>query len=223
SLAMDLVALGIIVNCVVIHYKRGFLRSVLRYFGNIAILHAAIFGARAAAPVVFRQFFAKTLETRMAALISENAVHSTRQLLDSLVGFLPEATLEPLTATLEDSLNFAAPDIAQQAVDHVLAPFITPIIAVVLFFVLFIVLWVALKLVSLALKGVSALPVVGTVNRLLGGVAGVLIAFIYIFLLLCAVWAYDWMVPDAPLGPVWFSRSLVWKLLSPANIFSFFQ
>lgn len=221
SILMDLIALVILIVCIILNMKRGFLRSIVAFFGNLAAFVVSIFAARAIAPFIFRQFFRRGMESRMAELIQAYAIDSTRGLLDNLVGFLPEQTLEGFAASLDGTLNFSAPNIASQVVDNVVAPVLTPFIAVIVFLVIFLLLWIVLKVLYLMARAVSAIPMLGGMNRLLGAVVGILIAAIYIYLILCIVWAYDWMRPETAVGTLWFSKSVLWNLMSIINIFTF--
>jgi len=220
---MDFIAVAIIVLTVIFSARKGFLRSILDFFGKIATFVIAILAARQLAPVIFNHFFRAGMEERIAGVIEAHAVHNTRQLLDNLVGFLPEGMLESMSASLEQMLDFNAPDVANRVVDVVVEPFLTPFIGVILFLIFVIILWIALRLLTMLLRGVEKIPLVGTLNHILGAVVGLLLAAIYIYLLLCIIWAYDWMSPGNPIGQAWFGHSILWQLTEPINIFTLFQ
>lgn len=220
SLLLDIVAIGVVVICALFYARKGFIKGVINFFGTLISLVVAVFASRMLAPAVFEAFFRKGLETRMAESIVQGGFTSIRQLLDSVLSFLPGNAITLIETNLQLSLDLAAPDLAVQVVDQVLKPLVTPLIATILFFVLLSMVRVLMGIIATLAGGLGKLPGIGLANRVLGAATGVLIGGLYIYLGLCVVWAYDAITPQASLGADYFSNSVVFRLLSNLNFFA---
>lgn len=217
SLAMDLIALAIVAACAAFYARRGFIAGIFGLFGTLAAIVLAALAARRLAPILFGLLFRPGLVERMQAAIAGGGAQSLSELLASALGFLPEELLAAVAGNLGAALDFAAPDIAEMVADQVVAPMVLPLIAAVLFFLLFGLVRVLLGLVQRMAVGLGRLPVISTVNGLLGAAAGACVGSLYVFLGLCAVFAHDALYPAAAFGPRYFSTSIVYTLLSRFN------
>ena len=86
-------------------------------------------------------------------------------------------------------LTGSAPELAEQVVNQVIAPLLTPIIAIVVFFVAFALCKVIVGFVVEVLTNFNRIPILGSVNKLLGFAMGLLAGVVDLYLILCAVWA----------------------------------
>lgn len=220
SLAMDIIALAVVLVCAAYYSRKGFLAAFISFFGTLVALVAAALIAYNFAPMVFTQFFKPGLEEKMALLISQQGVDSLSQLLHGTLTFLPEAAIDAAVDAFDTSLNFAAPDIASNVVEQVLRPLVTPLIMVILYFVVFAVLRILLAVLRGVAMGVGRLPVINTVNRAFGGAMGTLVGALYVFIALCIIWGYGSITQQSLFEEVYFAKSLVWRLFSGLNFFA---
>lgn len=219
SLILDLVALIILALCAAYYARKGFVAAVFSFLGSLLALVLASFAAGYMAPIIFNNFFRGQMEESLASTIAEASIVNTDQLLNSLVGFLPESMLEVISNTLSPSLDFSAPDIAQRAVSTVIEPIITPFITIIVFLVLFFIFRLLIGGIRKLATGVARAPIISTANGILGAVTGILVGLLYIFLILCLIWGYDMLNPAEAFGTQYFGNSITWKLLSNFNFF----
>ena len=173
--------------------RKGFLAGVVQLTGNLI----SLFGARQfsgwAAGQVFERFFAGSFRDQIAASISAEGAVSLSGIAARYAGFLPESFRASIVEACERSISAVLNDnavlLADVIVQKVLAPLLTPVISLVLFFVAFALLRMLVSLLVTVLGLVNKLPLVGTVNHLLGVPMGALAGLADVFLLLCVVWA----------------------------------
>ena len=220
SLVMDLVSLAIISLCAAYYARRGFISGVFSFFGTLIALVLAGLAAYHLSGGIFNTVFRPGLEEKVATSIAEQGFSSLSSFLAGLLTFLPSSIIDTVLAALEPSVDVTAGDLAHQIVTEVLGPIITPFIMVILFFLVFSLVRVLVGVVRSLAVGLARMPAMNTVNTALGAVVGVLIAGLYIYLALCAIWAYDSINPTNPVGSVYFSKSIVYQLLSPLNFFA---
>lgn len=220
SIIFDIICFALIIGCTIYFASKGLLAGLLSLLGTIASLVIAFFASRALAPNIFEWLFRDRLIDSTHAAIAEHAVANIGDLLDEVVGFLPDFVKEPIIAqfggdiTLFDSWEFAT-----RVVDDVITPIVTPIIAVILFVIIFALLRLLFSVLTRLLRGVNRVPVIGTANRVLGGVAGVLIGLLYVFLLVVVLSALSSLYgSEADPGGL-FGRSLFYRLFSHISIF----
>src|SRR5699024_2273734 len=108
-------------------------------------------------------------------------------------GFLPESVRRPVVEACERALDGLLTGnvvvMADTIVQDVIRPLLTPVFSLVLFFLCFAGLRMLISLLVTVLGLVNHLPLVGTVNHLLGVPVGALAGLADVFLLLCVVWA----------------------------------
>lgn len=219
SILLDIAALLLVVICSVIYARKGLLSGIVVLLGTAAAIILATAVADQLSPAVFENFFRSSLEQRTVEAISQQSVANIDELLRSVLGFLPENTISAIVEGITANLDFSAGDIAHQIVEQVIAPLVIPIISVVVFFVVFAVVKVVVRLLASALTGMNKMPVLGGVNQALGAVMGLLIGLLYVFLLLCIIWAVG-AAYGGTLVEETFSTSILYNVTSGLNIFS---
>lgn len=185
----DLVMLALLVTVAFIYARRGFAAGLVQFVGNLASLIGALVLSRQASPVLFEEFFQNGFVTSIQNTISAEGTVNIQSTIEKYAGFLPESIKQSLTASASGLLDSGAPDLAAKLVDEVIAPLLTPIIAIVLFFVAFALCRLLVGLLVAVLTNVNRIPVMGSVNRFLGFLMGLLAGVVDLYLVLCAVWA----------------------------------
>lgn len=220
SFIFDLVCLAILIGSAAWCAHKGFLVSLISFFGTLVAILLAFFAARTLSPWLFDVMFRPSLEESMTQALSGQGVGDIHALLKQFVGFLPEAMIDSLAEQLGASLNFAAPDIAGQVVTTVVSPLVVPFISVVVFFVLFLVLRLLFWLLRKVAGGVGAIPGISLVNKAFGAFMGIFVGALYVYLLLCALWAWDALSPATSPGLQYFTRSVFYRVLYGLNFFA---
>ncbi len=220
SVLFDLAMLGILIGCAAYYAHKGFLASLVSFFGTVLSIVVAVLLARYLAPVVFDHLLRPGLEARVTEAISGQALTTVADVLRSVLDFLPEAVIEAVAASVGTTVDFAAAEVSSQLVTQVVQPFVVPLLILLLFLILFLLLRFVVFLLGKLLSGVNKLPVVGTLNGALGAVMGVLLGVLYVFLLLCAIWLLDAVFLAGSIQGDYLAGSVVLRLMAPFNFFT---
>lgn len=178
----DIILLLIFVLAVVWGAYRGAVRTVL---GIVAFLLAGFMAVKIGvylAPEIYDRFFSESI----ASAIQDNlpsatdAVSSANQ-AEAALNALPES-IRNLAAAAGIDLNiiqaqlssyqYSGSDIAQSIEGSVIAPLVTTVCKVLIAIIAFILIYIILRLLICLIDRFFDLPVLGTVNRVLGGVLG---------------------------------------------------
>ena len=181
SLIYDLIFLVLFAVVAVRSWHRGFLASLAELIGAIFGVGIAIWASQTIAPQIYEKFLGASVADRVEAAITQ----SNGNIAEALQGitFLPES----MQQSLLDMLTNAGSDVPAK-VAEALQPLILPFVQVLLFVVLCVVVrWVFRLLVSV-LRWFNGVPLLGSVNRLLGLVLGLANGAVDCWLLALALW-----------------------------------
>lgn len=189
AILLDVALVGVVVFTVAYYMRRGFLAGLLGLVGNLASLALAWFLSGRVSPTLFENFFKSGLIDQTARLISEQGAAGVQAILDKFSAFLPASLLESITQQADSIFNSGAPDMALAIVENVVAPLVMPLIGVVVFFAVFVLGRVVISLLAAIFSNVNRVPLVGSVNRGLGAVIGLVAGLINVLMVLCIIWA----------------------------------
>lgn len=185
NIALDLILLCIIILTVVLGLSKGFIKSAIQFLGSVlSACLASVFGGMAAT-WIFNKFFREPFLERISSAVSglsgeESIVGAFGALPDFILRALQEIgiTQENLMARLQTSQG----QIAETLVDAVSPVFIMllKVFAVIILFMLFMII---IKAVSGLLGDLFHLQLLGSVDKLLGAVFGLLYALMLIWLI----------------------------------------
>ena len=181
SLIYDLLFLAIFAVVAVRSWRKGFLASLAELIGAVFGVGIAVWASRTAAPELYEKFLSASVADRVEAAIQQ----SNGNLAEALQGitFLPDSMQQSLLDLLTDAGNDVPAKVAAA-----LEPLILPFVQVLLFVVLcLIVRWVFRLLVGV-LRWFNGVPLLGSVNRLLGLVMGLANGAVDCWLLALALW-----------------------------------
>lgn len=215
---LDLACLAVIALCVVIYARKGFLAGFVSFFGKLIALLTAAFIARELGPVLFDTLFRPGLESRLAESVAGD-VSSLSGLVSSALGGWSDTIVDAVIGMVGSQVDIAAGNAVATIIEQVIAPLVTLFITAIAFFVLFALLSFVVRLLKKALRLANRVPVLSLVNRIFGGIMGVPVATLYIFIGLCVIWGYSAFSPDAQVG-TWLGQSLVARLMAPLNFFA---
>ena len=188
ALILDIVLLFVVLLTVIHYTKQGFVAGLLELIGNLASLVLAWFVSNRISPTVFENFFKSGLITKTAETIQVQGGVNLASILDGLSGLLPQKFIDSIVNSTSGLLDTSAPDIAQQIVENIIAPLVVPLITVVLFFATFIICRLLVAFLVATLSNINKIPLVGTANKGLGILLGVISGGINVLLVLCLIW-----------------------------------
>jgi uncharacterized membrane protein required for colicin V production len=193
SFIFDMICLAVLLVLALIYARKGLVATLVQCFGTLASLIGARVLADWASPIIFESFLAQGFYSRISTTITENGTVNLSDLAEKYAGFLPQqlidSVVQSVQGTVDGALSSNAANIADTVVTQVIEPLFTPVISIVLFFVAFAVFRMLVSLIVTALTNVNRLPVIGSVNRWLGFLVGLLAGSVDLFLILCALWA----------------------------------
>lgn len=219
SITLDLVVLAMIVACALYYRRRGFVSCILGFVGALVSLFASVTLGNVLAPRLFNALFRQRMVATTTDAIAQYAEPTLRDVLGNVVGYLPGTALDEMATAAGGNLAGVSQDMAATIVDHVIAPVIVPLITVCLFILFFLLFRLVFGLFGKMLRSVNYVPVVGSLNRVLGFVMGIVIALLYAFLIVCVIWLLDAAYGPEQFGQMYFNGSILYRLVQGMNIF----
>ena len=196
-------------------WRRGFVSSLMLLIGGVAGIFGAVLVARTAGPVIYNDYVGASIAEKVSAALAESGGDAAAA-VQSLT-FLPESIRQTLVDTMTEVTGEATPHVIE-----VLEPIVLPLIQVILFLVVCVAVRWLFRALAWALRGCNSIPLVGSLNRLLGLVLGALTGVLNCWLLSLGLWLAGMLAN----GQVEFLRSsvmgqsLIYSLLSGLNPFT---
>ncbi len=199
---LDLILFGVFVLFVIMGVLRGFFRSIVQFLGAViaACLSAALGGMAAQwlFDTLFRGALIERVQASLSSLGTSDALSSVENLLYSLPDFLVRA-LEDAGVTASSIRGGIANGsaMAAESIVSLLAPTFISFLKVLAVIVIFALLMVVVRILAEVLSSVLRLPVLGTLDSILGGVCGFLMALVMVWIVLAAVQVFVPMLDSA--------------------------
>lgn len=192
SVVLDLLVLLILIVTVVCGYRRGFIQTMLQLVVWVASFALALFLSSPIATAAFDGLFAEGIEIKLSESLQNMPSLAPAEQVEALLEELPD----PITSVLENNDDLktmlneleklqenstaTANSVAHSLVSNVVRPVAVMLLRFVVFLILFIVLLFLLRLVKNLIKPVSKLPIIHTVDGILGAVLGAAKGLIYV-------------------------------------------
>ncbi|HIR53105.1 MAG TPA: CvpA family protein [Candidatus Onthovicinus excrementipullorum] len=228
GLVFDICLVLIFVLMICLGVYKGAVRTVL---GIIALVLAGFLAVKLGsylAPLIYDKFFSESIAAAIQSnLPDEGTAISAAQQAQSAMESLPDfvrnmaasfgINLNEIQAQIS-SYDYSGADIAQNIEGSVIAPLVTAVCKVIVVIVAFLLLYIIFRLLICLIDRFFDLPVLGTANRILGGILGAvkgLIAVVLVSFLIEAVVALFFDPGSSAAQGV--SDSRVIALLDPYN------
>ncbi len=197
--ALDLIIAVVCVLFVAIGAHRGFIRSAAHFLGAV---FAASFAGILGGPVaqwLFDMLFRPALVERIGESLIELGNGDTYTMVQGVFASLPDFLIRALesggvTAASVTEAMAAQSGQAADLVASALAPVFVGFLKVLVVIVLFCLFMVLVRVVSNLLAAAFRLPVLNAVDGLLGGVFGLFLAVVSIWIVLAAVHVFTPML-----------------------------
>ncbi len=182
SLILDIILIAILVAFIVAAVKKGFVLSLLELVAVIAAFALAF----SFSPVVAQGVYDGIVEDAMiesieaqldqnvdTSNIAETAELTLSVLPDFVVSLASSAgvNVEEIKETISTA-NLSSENLANELVTKIAQPIVVGVLTVVFFIILALLLCFVLKIVAKLISKLFDLPLVGKVNKTLGGVLG---------------------------------------------------
>lgn len=197
-------------------YRQGFLQSAVRTIGFLAAGIVAFAGSRVLSEACYQLFFRDKLSATLETAILNTAdtsdfsgkMQAVIDSLPSLVQNVLSATgvsAETLAGQLNDNAQQSAQQISEMLMDTVLHPLIVTMLNGICFLILFGAVMILVRSLVKVLRGVRRIPLVGSLNALLGGAMGLVEAAVVWYVVTIALH----FVLDISGGFSWLNRETI--------------
>ena len=197
SIVIDLLLVAIVILIVLFAAKKGFVRSVLSLLGTIVAIVVSYFLAKCLAGMIFDSMVRPWLTDMVHTQVLEAGVQDIQSAVAGLYASLPSmfsgmlnmifGSQEELVSQLQSSMNGDIAATLSNLLADAMAPFVTMLIGSLLFILFFILCGIVLRIIDKVLISVRHLPVVGSLDGVLGGALGIVQALIVVVLCALAV------------------------------------
>ncbi len=182
------------------YVKIGFLAAIIQIFGTfISIVGAYVF-ASFADTIVYEFLFEEALAQQLEKLITDGGASGMETLSEIVLSVLPSG----MQGSFQDiSSNVAllettggTEQMVQAIMENIVSPMVTQVVFMALFFIGFAVCRMVVYLLVKLLKAANYIPVLGSVNRVLGWVLGVVGGALDFYLVFCVLWGIILLTGD---------------------------
>ncbi len=174
--------------------RKGLIASLITTFGYFVSLALSIFGGRFLSKLIFAMFFEAPIANSIDSKISQSFnASSIGGMLDSALESVPKMfkgiienqkiTSAQMAQQIGSQVMSGEISIGHAITQNYIEPVVCIILQIVLAALLFSVLMFAVKIISRMARGVKKIPLLGPVNKLLGGALGFIQASIIIYLI----------------------------------------
>lgn len=189
---LDIAVLITVVLFALIGAKKGFIKACADFIGAFAAMIAAGILSRPAAEWVYYTFFHDALMEKIAAAITGlDAVEAVQAVFSEFPAVIRRAlaAVGISESGVIEQVEGSVLDIAE-SITTAISPMLISFVQVLAMVVLFILLLVVIRALASFLTGLFELPVLHSVNGLLGAVFGILMGIIAIWIVLACVQAF---------------------------------
>lgn len=196
SVVLDGIVVFVLLMSVWMSYRRGLVKTIVSVVGYFLSFFVAEFLGQRLADFLFDNCLSKPINDRIVNTINNSlsagginrATYDLSHILPDWLakGLLNGQTLPETTVNMlnQNNIEGAAGSITVQVVK----PVVVVILSLSLFFIIFLVLRFLLHYIFKITGVIRKMPVVGTINGLLGGVLGVAKAALYLIMIAVLVW-----------------------------------
>lgn len=192
SLLIDVVAVFVGLFIVFRAYKMGFLRSVVLLIGYVASIIAALYLSNIIASYLYDNFIRvaiiENINQTMTAVTEGTITAAVPLILEMLPAFLSGTVLsslggqENVIKILEEQTGGIVENLGIAVADFVVQPIVYSLLQAVICLLIFIFCVIIVKIIAKIFKGFYAIPILGTLNCILGGILGIVQAGVYLLL-----------------------------------------
>jgi uncharacterized membrane protein required for colicin V production len=196
---MDVSLLVLLIISFVIGFKKGLIRSVVDLFGGIiSALLAAFVGARCSEWLYDKLFRPSVLGKVTDAIGTSQGADAVTNVFKSLPDFIVRLfNLNGVTEqTVMKAINNQTDNMAEIITDAI-SPLLIAIIKVFIIIFLFLLFMIILKAIASALTKLFSVPVLHQINGLLGGLFGLCLGLLIIWVFLGALNFFEPMMTTA--------------------------
>ncbi len=191
SVIFDIIALVLAIFIIARSASKGFISSIISFFGGLASLILSSFLSRPLAEYIYGLFLKDKIISSITESIGNVSTNSASEFLNSLeqsVQSLPSPIValfqsngQSVVDIVTNNLGQGVQTIAEDLSLKIIEPLFITLISTVFFIILFIILSLVFNLLSKLFVGIKKIPVIGKINSILGAVFGILYSLIILY------------------------------------------
>lgn len=175
-------------------YKKGFIRSVILVIGYVFSIFFAIYLSKILSVYLYDNFIRDLIIENIDKTIAANTGQiSVAGIVPVVLSKLPKIIINPiigdsggmnhLNQLIIDQTDGSLTKLSQAIVDNIFSPIILQLMKVILCLIIFILCTIIVKIIAKMFKGIYAIPIIGPINSILGGLLGIVQAGIAYYLI----------------------------------------
>ena len=177
SIVLDLIIVLIVAICVILSAKKGFVRTLIEVVGFFAAISLAISLSTPVSDFIYE----KTVHSAIINSVEESVAEGTNSTIDTVFENLPSFVVNnkflnveksEISQTITDEAISDTQIIADTISNNYIRPPVTKLFSVFASILLTIVFLVAVKFIAKAVNKLFSFSLVGTINKVLGGILG---------------------------------------------------
>lgn len=189
SIILDLIVLAIIVITVLISAKRGFVRTLIELLGFIAAVFISFTISTPLANTTYDKIIEPSIVSTVTSAVDTAADNSAAAAVDSFWNEMPGwikggiekagISKDSLGGSITENIGNGVQAAVESASQNVIKPAVTSTLALIYQVISLIILLAIVKPLAKLINKLFSFSVIGTANRVLGGVVGVPKGIIY--------------------------------------------
>ncbi len=198
---MQLYSIILDIGCVIISllvvmpsYRKGFLRSIILCIGYIASIIVAINVSRYLSKFIFdtiiRESIIKNVNTTITGNIDSAGIQTVvGGFMSKLPSFLKDSISayfggeQGIIDNLQKTTGGVVNSIGTTVADNIVAPIVVMLLQTLICVIVFVICIIIVKMIARLFQGFYAIPVIGPINSMLGGVVGIAQAAVLLYIL----------------------------------------
>lgn len=197
---VDIILIAVLIGCIIDGRRKGFAKMVLSVIATVVAFVVAKEYAQPVAAWINDSFVHQSIVNSISNAISESVGSGAAAIANALPDYIVRAaeavglTAQGITAELGS--NVTAVQAAEQICNAVEGVFVIPAIEIVAFFIIFAIGSAILRFVASLINGVFKLPLIKSVNKLLGAVLGGVKGIIAVLVIGIVLWSVSSIAPE---------------------------
>lgn len=199
---IDIILIVVFASCIIDGRKKGFVKMILSVVATVIALFIAKEYAEPVANWINESFVHGRIVESISRAISDSVGSGAAAIANALPGYIVRAAeaigLSAKEITADLGSNVTSVQAAEQICTAVEGAFIVPAIKIVSFFIIFAIGSAVLNFAASFINGIFKLPLIKSVNKLLGAILGGVKGLIAVLIIGLVFWLISSIAPETP-------------------------
>lgn len=218
---IDIILIVVFAGCIIDGRKKGFVKMILSVVATVIALFIAKEYAEPVANWINESFVHGRIVESISRAISDSVGSGAAAIANALPGYIVRAAeaigLSAKEITADLGSNVTSVQAAEQICTAVEGAFIVPAIKIVSFFIIFAIGSAVLNFAASFINGIFKLPLIKSVNKLLGAILGGVKGLIAVLIIGLVFWLISSIAPETPFAAAVEDSAIIktaWKIIN---------